>query len=193
MHQIRYIMGAVEEIGALSRTMEPTRVELEGPSAPIFVNNEVEDVYLAQLRFASGAIGTSFSGWAGRGEGAALADSPVIYGTTGCIKGDTLVGGDGAKTKVTDLFAQHATDEMRERCFPHGVRDAFGLELLDFVTAIKARTKMEASATEGVLDLAMAYAILESSLAAAPVRVGDVLSGAVDAYQAEINAHFQLS
>jgi hypothetical protein len=52
---------------------------------------------------------------------------------------------------------------------------------------------METSASEGVLDLAMAYAILESSLAAAPVRVADVLSGAVDRYQSEIDAYFKLS
>jgi hypothetical protein len=79
------------------------------------------------------------------------------------------------------------------RYFPHDVHDSFGLELLDFVTAITTGTNMEASATEGVMDLAMAYAILESSFAAAPVRVADVLSGAVDGYQAEIDAHFQLS
>jgi predicted dehydrogenase len=193
MHKIRYIMGAVEEIGALARTLEPTRVEDEGSGTPTVVNNEVEDVYLAQLRFASGAIGTSFSGWAGRGESCALPDSPVIYGTTGCIKGDTLVGGDGVRTKATDLLAQHATDKVTERYFPHGVRDAFGLELLDFVTAITTGTNMEASATEGVMDLAMAYAILESSFAGAPVRVADVLSGDVDGYQAEIDAHFKLS
>lgn len=193
MHQIRYIMGAVEEIGALARTLEPTRVEREGSGASTVVNNEVEDVYLAQLRFASGAIGTSFSGWAGRGESCALPDSPVIYGTTGCIKADTLIGGDGVRTKATDLLAEHATDEVKEHYFPHGVRDAFGLELLDFVTAITTGTNMEASATEGVMDLAMAYAILESSFAAAPVRVADVLSGAVNGYQAEIDAHFKLS
>jgi predicted dehydrogenase len=193
MHQIRYIMGAVEEVGALTSTLEPARVEREGPGAPIVVNNEVEDVYLAQLRFASGAIGTCFSGWAGRGESCALPDSPVIYGTTGCVKGATVVGADGVRTRATDLLAQHATDEVREGYFPHGLRDSFGLELLDFVTAITTGAKMEASATEGVMDLAMAYAILESSLAGAPVRVADVLSGAVDRYQAEIDAHFELA
>ncbi len=191
--RIRYIMGAVEEVGALTSTLEPARVEREGAGAPIVVNNEVEDVYLAQLRFASGAIGTCFSGWAGRGESCALPDSPVIYGTTGCVKGATVVGADGVRTRATDLLAQHATDEVREGYFPHGLRDSFGLELLDFVTAITTGSKMEASATEGVMDLAMAYAILESSLAGAPVRVADVLSGAVDRYQAEIDAHFELA
>ncbi len=51
---------------------------------------------------------------------------------------------------------------------------------------------MEASADEGVLDLAMAYSVLESSRIDAPVIVDDVLSGAIDSYQAEINAHYQL-
>ena len=193
MHQIRYIMGAVDEIGALTRTLEPTRVERDGSGSSVLVNNEVEDVYLAQLRFASGAIGTSFSGWAGRGESCVLPESPIVYGTLGCVKGDTLVGADGVRTKAADLFAQHASDEVKRCYFPHGVRDSFGLELLDFVTAITTGTKMEASASEGVLDLAMAYAILESSFAAAPVRVADVLSGAVNGYQAEIDAHFKLS
>jgi 1,5-anhydro-D-fructose reductase (1,5-anhydro-D-mannitol-forming) len=193
MHQIRYIMGAVEEIAALTGTMEPTRVVRDGPGSPVVVKNEVEDVYLAQLRFASGAIGTSFSGWAGRGESCGLPESPVIYGATGCIKGDTVIGADGTRTPATELLARHGPDELKGRYFPHGVRDSFGLELLDFARAITTGTKMEADATEGVLDLAMAYAILESSFAASPVRVADVLTGAVDAYQAEIDAHFKLS
>jgi predicted dehydrogenase len=193
MHQIRYVMGPVDEIGALARTLEPTRAEGEGPGSSVVVDNQVEDVYLAQLRFASGAIGTSFSGWAGRGESCVLPESPIVYGTTGCIKGSTLVGTDGVRTKTADLFAQHATDELKGSYFPHGVHDSFGLELLDFVTAITTGAQMETSASEGVLDLAMAYAILESSLAAAPVRVADVLSGAVDRYQSEIDAYFKLS
>lgn len=192
MHQIRYIMGAVEEIAALTDIMEPTRVERDGSGSSVVVNNEVEDVYLAQLRFASGAIGTSFSGWAGRGESCGLPESPVVYGTSGCIKGDTVVGADGLRARAADLLAQHGPEELQGRYFPHGVRDSFGLELLDFANAITTGTKMQASATEGVLDLAMAYAILESSFVAAPVRVADVLSGAVDGYQAPIDAHFKL-
>ncbi len=186
-------MGAVDEVGALARTLEPKRVERGGYGSSVVVDNELEDVYLAQLRFASGAIGTSFSGWGGRGESCVLPESPIVYGTGGCVKGDTLVDADGVRTKATDLLAQHAPDEVKERYFPHGVRDSFGLELLDFVTAITTGTEMEACASEGVLDLAMAYAILESSLAGAPVRVADVLSGVVDGYQAEIDAHFKLS
>ncbi len=193
MHQIRYIMGDVEEIGALTRTLEPVRREAKGDGSSEAVDNEVEDVFLAQLRFASGAIGTSFSGWAGRGEGSVLPESPIVYGAGGCVKGDTLVGPDGVRTKAADLLARHAPDEVKESYFPRGVRDSFGLELLDFVTAITEGAQMEACAAEGVLDLAMAYAILESSFAAAPVRVADVLSGAVHGYQAEIDAHFRLS
>ena len=192
MHQIRQIMGPVEEIGALTRTMEPTRVERDGLGPAVEVNNEVEDVFLAQLRFVSGAIGTSFSSWAGRGESSGLVANPIVYGTSGCIKGDTVVGADGVRVRAVDLLAQRGPEELQGRYFPHGVRDSFGLELLDFANAITTGAQMEASAAEGILDLAMAYTILESSFAGAPVRVSDVLTGAVDGYQAPIDAHFRL-
>jgi 1,5-anhydro-D-fructose reductase (1,5-anhydro-D-mannitol-forming) len=193
MHQIRYIMKEVEEVSALVRTMEPTRVEGPGTGrSVVVVANEVEDVYLAQLSFASGAIGTVFSSWAGRGEASALLPSPIIYGTLGCIKGNTVVGDDGVEKRATDILANGAPTPLQEQYFPLGICDAFGLELLDFVRAIEVGVEMEANATEGVLDMAMAYAILESSFAAAPVRIADVLSGAVDGYQAEINTHYGL-
>ena len=63
---------------------------------------------------------------------------------------------------------------------------------MDFARSCLTGSEMEASADEGVLDLAMAYSVLESSQLGAPVSVSDVLSGAVDSYQAEINAHYHL-
>ncbi|HVX42852.1 MAG TPA: Gfo/Idh/MocA family oxidoreductase [Mycobacteriales bacterium] len=182
MHQIRYLMGPVHELSALTRTMEPIRVdERTGP-----VRNEVEDAYLAQLRFQNGAIGTVFSAWAGRGAATGLDASPVIYGGAGCIKGADVITADGARRPALELLAADAP------YFPHGIEDSFALELLDFAAAIGAGTQMEASAAEGVLDLAMAYAILESAQSGGPVRIDDVVSGAVADYQADIDAHYGL-
>jgi predicted dehydrogenase len=192
MHQIRYLMGEVDEVSALARTMEPVRVERPDTGPPVVVQNEVEDVYLAQLKFANGAIGTVFSSWAGRGEASGLVASPIVYGSLGCIKGGAVIGDDGVHNLATDLLAGRAPTELREQYFPYGIHDAFGLELLDFVRAIEAGGEMEASATEGAMDMAMAYAILESSSAGTPVRVADVLSGKVNGYQAEIDAHYGL-
>lgn len=182
MHQIRYLMGPVQELSALTRTMEPTRTDDAAGS----VGNELEDVYLAHLRFAGGAIGNVFSGWAGRGEASGLDASPVIYGSAGCIKGTDVIAADGSRKPALELLPAD------ERFFPHGIQDSFALELLDFAAAIAAGAQMEASAAEGVLDLAMAYAILESAHSGAPVRIDDVSSGAVCGYQADIDAHYGL-
>jgi hypothetical protein len=49
---------------------------------------------------------------------------------------------------------------------------------------------MEASGEEGLMDLATAFTVLESAATNQPVTVDDVVSGKVDAYQAEIDAHY---
>jgi 1,5-anhydro-D-fructose reductase (1,5-anhydro-D-mannitol-forming) len=189
MHQIRYLMGPVEEIGALARTMEDKRVD---PGSGTEVTNEVEDVFMSQLRFTSGAIGSAVAGWAGHGERSGLDANPVIYGTRGCVKGNGIFSDEGLIGTSDELMAAKASPEVLERFFPGDVRDPFGLELLDFARACLTGSQMEATADEGVLDLAMAYAVLESSALGAPVSVRDVVTGAVDGYQAEINAYYRL-
>ena len=132
------------------------------------------------------------AGWAGHGERSGLDASPVIYGTGGCVKGDAVINDAGRLGTTSELLAERAPREVLERFFPAGVRDSFALELLDFSRACLTGSEMEASADEGVLDLAMAYAVLESSQRDGPVKVDDVVSGVVDGYQAEINAHYRL-
>lgn len=182
MHQIRYLMGPVRRVCALTATMEPFRVDDRAGR----VANELEDVYTAELQFDSGAIGTIFAGWAGRGAASGLDASPIIYGTAGCIKGDHFIRHDGSPEPVESVLKES------EAFFPNGVRDAFALELSDFAAAITSSTQMETSVSEGLLDLAMAYSILESAQAGTPVRVEDVRTGAVAAYQAEIDDHYGL-
>ncbi|GAB3912335.1 hypothetical protein GCM10027613_01850 [Microlunatus endophyticus] len=186
MHQLRYLMGPVRQVGALTAMLEPYRVGRSGRVA-----NEVEDIYSAQLLFESGAIGTVFSGWAGRGAGTSLDASPSIYGSSGCIKADRLIPDGGAPVQVESVLGESGPGDSAA-FFPHGIRDSFALELLDFATAISTGNPMETSADEAVLDLAMAYSILESAWAGAPVQVDDVLSGAVAGYQAEIDRSYGL-
>jgi predicted dehydrogenase len=191
MHEIRYVMGPVEEVGALTKTMEPERVDRDANGQVLErVANEVEDAYVAQLRFASGAIGSIFGGWAGRGERGGLETSPLIYGSEGCVKGPRVVRDDGFQGQEVEIFERGTPPELKERLFPSGVRDAFGLELLDFCRAIERGAPMEDSADEGVEDLATAYAVLESAAAGHPVRVEEVMSGTAREYQAEIDEHY---
>ena len=192
-HLIRYLMGPIDEVSAMVKTLEPERVTRDDAGAVIDrVANEVDDAFFANLRFASGAIGTAFWGWAGRGEPAGLTADPIIYGDAGCLKGETIVRDDGFRGNSIDLYARQAPPELRRRQFPGGVRDAFALEMLDFLHAVDGGPPMEASGDEGLLDLAAAYTVLESAAANRPVKVNDVLTGAVAGYQAEIDEAHRL-
>ncbi len=190
-HLITYLMGPVAEVSAYVRTMEPERVDRDAAGDVISrVRNEVDDVFLANLRFASGAIGTAFWGWGGRGEPTGLAGGQAIYGTAGVLKGGEVVRDDGFRGAAADVFARGASPELVRRVFPGNVRDSFALEMLDFLRAIQTGTPMEASGAAGLDDLAASFAVLESATANRPVAVPDVLSGEVTAYQDEIDAHY---
>jgi predicted dehydrogenase len=122
-----------------------------------------------------------------------MPDGLVIYGTRGCLKGGNLVGDDGSVRSAAALFDAHADARTVEHFFPYGLRDTFALGSLDFLQAIAGQRDPEASGREGLLDLAAAYAICESSVLARPVAVSDVLEGRVAGYQAEIDQHYGLS
>ncbi len=192
-HNIRYLMGEVREISAYTAILEPERFERDAYGATIGrVTNEVEDVFFANLKFANGAIGTTFGGWGGHGAGSGYGKGSTIYGSQGSLQGDEVTLDSGLRGTTTDMYARGAGAEARQTHFPEGVRDAFALEMLDFIHAISTSTPMEASAEEGLLDLATAFTMLESATLNRPVTVDEVVSGKVDAYQAEIDAHYKL-
>ncbi len=82
-----------------------------------------------------------------------------------------------------------ASKDWLERWFPRGLEDPFGLELLDWLQAIEDPDRTpEVDGEGGLRDLAVAYAVLESSTTGRQVRVDDVASGNVSEYQREIDA-----
>jgi hypothetical protein len=64
---------------------------------------------------------------------------------------------------------------------------------LDWLRAAASGSESETSGTEGLHDLAASFAMLESSTLRRQVRIDEIMSGAVAAYQGEINAHYGLS
>ena len=193
-HQMRVLVSEVEEVSAYTKVMEPERIERDASGAVVGrVPNEVEDVYVASFRYASGAIGSAFWGWGGRGEPTVHSAHPILYGTRGVLKGDEVVFDGGERASVARLFEEQASPALKERFFPGGVRDAFGLETRDFVEAIREGREMESSGESGLRDMSVAYAVLESASAGRPVRPDDVLEGKVAGYQAEIDEHYGLA
>lgn len=193
-HLIRHLMGPIAEISAYTSQFEPERFDHDQFGAiTVRVRNEVEDVFLANLKFASGAVGTTFSSWGGHGAASGYGKGSTIYGSQGSLQGDEVTLDSGLRGSATDLYAHGAGSEARQTHFPAGIHDPFALEMLDFIHAIAASTPMEASGKEGLLDLATAFAMLESATLNRPVTVDEVLAGKVDAYQAEIDAHYGLT
>jgi len=193
-HLIRYLMGPVREVSAYTQQLEPERVDTDAFGAITNrVRNEVEDVFLANLRFESGAVGTTFSSWGGHGAASGYGKGSTIYGTTGSLQGDEITRDDGFHGTAGEIFQRGAAPDLRQGFFPAGIRDPFALEMLDFLRAIASSTPMEASGEEGLLDLATSVAVLESATANRPVTVSDVLNGKVTAYQDEINEHYGLN
>jgi predicted dehydrogenase len=196
---LRHICGPIESVSGLVRTFEPERTlrDLQGREHGRFPS-DVEDAAFAQLSFANGAIGQYVFSWGAHGEQFHIPSGRLIWGSRGSLFGRqlTLNGpGGGEKHDVAELFRTRAP-EQHARLFPFALADdpyGFALEQLDFFRAIAERRPAEVSGPEGLRDLAIAYAVIESSVAGRPVTVAEVEQGQVSAYQQEIDSHHGLA
>jgi predicted dehydrogenase len=198
---LRYVCGPVLSVSGLVRTFEPERVlrDLAGGEHGRFPS-DVEDAAFAQLTFAGGAIGQYAFSWGAHGEQFHLPGGRLIWGTHGSLIGRRLTLDGGEQHDVVDLYRQRAPEDYA-RHFPFGLDDdpyGMALEQLDFFRAIAARGQgegpgqTEVSGAEGLRDLAIAYAVIESSVAGRPLTVEEVERGEVSAYQDEIDRHHGL-
>ena len=192
-HRLRYLAGEIRSMTAIARVFETER-KLRDPDGNVFGQYpaDADDAFFALPEFESGAVGTLSFTWAGHGEPTGLPGGTTIYGDRGCLKGATIIRDDGERIELSGLFMRQASAEERERYFPRGVTDPFALAYRDWLDAIAAGHQPEMNGREALRDLATAFSIMESATANSPVRVDDVLSGKVDAYQQPINAHYEL-
>ena len=192
-HRVRFLCGNVKSISALARTFEPLRYRRDAKgNVSETVHSDADDAFMATFELENGAIGQASFSWAGHGPPTSLPEGFAIYGSRGCIKGDTLYRDGRPSISVTALFEQEATPAEREHWLPGGYTDSFAACFYDFIGAIRQRRKMEASGEEGLSDLATAFSILESSAAGRTVSVADVLNGAIHTAQREIDAYYAL-
>jgi len=188
---LRYYFGEVAELNGIVETIEKVRVTKdEAGKVKDEVKCEVDDTFIATFKFENGVLGHLFSSWAGHG---GQTGSPLtIYGTEGCIRGDTLVLDDGTSADIEPFFEEKVSQSLREAFFPYGLRDTRALESLEFLRAIREGREMETSGLEGLRDLAVSFAMIESSVAKSSVKVSDVESGKIGHYQEEINRYYGL-
>lgn len=192
-NRFRYWAGEIDRIYGVARGFEPVRVTLDEAGEVVQqVTNEVDDAFFATWSYKSGAVGQVSYAWAGHGKPVGLEGGQAIFGTRGNIVGGQMHLDDGTTASVTELFESEAPAELREKLFPLGLQSAVALEHHGFQAAVLEGRQSETSGEEGLRDLACSYAVVESSALGAPVTLADVLSGAVDAYQREIDEHYGL-
>lgn len=190
-HRLRMLCGEVESVAAVARVFEPTRY-LKDANGEIIdtVACDADDAFMAFATFESGAIGQMSFSFAGHGEMLAP-NGPILYGTRGCIKGESVLLDGQAPTTLDEHFARHGAAQA-DALFPRGMSDPFGLLIGDWLGSIREGRPAETNGTEGLHDLAASFAIMEASEAGRTVRLSEVLDGTVDTYQRELDEHYGL-
>jgi predicted dehydrogenase len=190
-HRLRMLCGEVESVAAFARVFEPTRYlrDAEGNVVDT-VACDADDAFMAIASFQSGAIAQLSFAFAGHGEPHSTV-GPILYGSRGCIKGERLMLDGEAPSTLDAYFARHGAADA-EQLFPLGLSDQFALLVRDWLTAIRDGHTAETGGEEGLRDLAASFAIVEASAAGRAVTLDEVLSGAVDGYQREIDEQYGL-
>ena len=193
MHWQRTVVGEIRALSASARTLVPTRfVRDEHGRVLETVPVDVDDTYLATLEFERGAIGQLSWSWALSQDGFGAEGGPAVLGTKGAIRNGHIWTETGQRLPLVKTFQAALTPGERERCFPLGLTDAYAIQNLDWLRAIERGRDPETSGEEGRRDLACAFAMLESSALGRRVTLDEVLTGALDTYQREIDLHYEL-
>ncbi|MDP6443213.1 MAG: Gfo/Idh/MocA family oxidoreductase [Pirellulaceae bacterium] len=186
-HHLRYVAGEISAISALTPTLQRRRVTRDASGAVSeSISCDADDTLLGTFRTERDVVGSLTLSWTGHGAPLKTGAGRGIayYGERGSVCDDTVTRDGGETHSLAELYESRAGNELVERHFPHGVRDAFALNQLDWLTAIQQSRRPETSGREGLLDLACAFSLLESSLAKREVTVAEVLSGELSAYNA---------
>ncbi len=186
---VRYYCGEIEEVNGAVKSFEDIRFTRDESGRVVDkVDNDVDDTFVAITKSKGGAIGQITFSYALHGEPTIM--GTMIYGSKGCIKDNVVILDDKTRMTVEELFERNATAEDRKRLLPLGITDPFAQETLEFLKAIKEEREMETSGREGMRDLAVSYAVIESSRLKRAVVVDDIESGKIGDYEGEINDHY---
>jgi len=205
---LRYLLGEVDTVFAETRAIESGK--------PLPLSEAREDTVVVTFAFRNGVIG-SWS-WCLAAPGAQAANI-TFYCSEGSLQDtsdnrfrvfhlferrgpepDRLEQGlitraDGSQMSLAELEQAHGaalSDEEREFLFPRGMSDGFTYEIYEFLECIRGHRKPEVDGWEGLRSLAICESVYESAYCGQPVKVDDVASGAIRAYQAAIDEHWGL-
>jgi 1,5-anhydro-D-fructose reductase (1,5-anhydro-D-mannitol-forming) len=192
-NRIRTICGPVVSVSASWQILESVRVLLTDDNSAVAeeIPNEVDDAFFANFRLESGGQGHAAVARSAHGRRIGVPGGTNIFGTRGALSDGNCYSDDGSTGSIVGKFKSEAP-EAYATAFPSGVTDAYALEQLDFLMSIRDQREPKMNGVEGTIDLALAYAILESGLLGREVTLEEVLDGDADGYQKSINDHYAL-
>lgn len=193
LHLARHLLGDISSVMGITQTVEPQRHFTNAAGEAETMQCDADDVFNASFTSSSGAFGTLTASWAGHGEGTHFGGGPVLYGSKGRVMGNTLTLDNGTTHDIGTLYRDQCDPKRQEREFPRGVTDEFAIAQLDWLQAIEDQRTPQTSGREGLLDLASAFAILESDLAGRRVSIDEVINGNVSDYQLPIAKYYNIT
>jgi predicted dehydrogenase len=156
------------------------------------VPSDVEDTAICVLSFKNGLIGQFV--WTEGAPGKGI-NYQIYYGSKGSIDGSGIQFKDGSTHSMAELsndFLNALSSDDKERLFPRGITNAGTLGVYDFLDAIRSDREPEVTGWDGFVAQAICDAIYESAYCGQAVKVDDVISGKIGAYQKDINKHWGL-
>lgn len=192
MDWMRFVMGEIASVSAMADTFVAERTHTRADGSVMTTNANVDDTYMATIRFVNRALGQLWWSWAGQSDPITINGAPAFVGSEAAIRGDQIQYRDGGSESLVARFQRDMSDADRQRFFPLGLTDPAAISQYDWLTSIAQGTDPETSGVEGLRDLAAAYAMLESNVAGRAVTLDEVLQSEVDAYQREIDEHYGL-
>ena len=199
---VQLMFGSVQSVSCSMRTLESREVA-DAPAVVGRAKVDVEDVWHADIRFASGMqVAWSFSNQF-HGEPISRA---TYYGRDATITdlgfpfhpfqgGAALVTASGksmTRAEIESAYQATLDKAARERLFPYGATNGFSIEVWDFINAIATKRAPEMDGQAGLLAKALCACCYESATLGRAVSFAEVLDGTVDAYQRPIDEFWKL-
>jgi predicted dehydrogenase len=192
-HAMRHLAGAINNVQGRTAVLEPVRVSIGDDGSELNrIECDADDTVWATFETETGVTGSLAASWAGHGASTVLGNGRVFYGSKGRVTGDTVTLDDGDESSLKKLYDENCGAQRKEKDFPLGLESEFARTQLDWLQAVRQRREPEASGREGLMDLACAFAVLESDLAGRRVYIDEVMNGSIDAYQKRINDRFNI-
>lgn len=188
---LRYIAGEITRVTGRVAVLEPKRCTFDaGGNLVEQIDCDADDTFFANFETDQNVVGSITSSWGGHGEKTLLGTGTVYYGTGGKVTGNDVVMDGNRNANLAELYESESTPQRQAADFPHGIADQFALNHHDWLEAIRTTRQPETSGREGLRDLAVAYAILESSHAGRTVDVEEVYNGQLRETQKSLDERF---